>query len=59
MADAYKSTTIAQVEAEIAPLIAQAVKLEGDAEAKLQASFALKRTHEQILRKIAAVESFA
>jgi hypothetical protein len=40
-------------------LIAQAVRLEGQAEAKLQKGFASKRTHEQILKKIDAVNSFA
>lgn len=34
-ADAYKATTIAGAEKEIASKIAEAVKLEGDAEAKL------------------------
>jgi len=58
-ADAYRATTVANAQAEVAPLIAKAVTLEGEAEMKLQKGFAQKRTHEQILRKIAAVESFA
>lgn len=58
-ADAYREKTIANAQAEVAPLIAQAVTLEGEAETKLQKSFAQKRTHEQIMRKISAVESFA
>ena len=58
-ADAYKATTIAGAEKEIASKIAEAVKLEGDAEAKLQKGFAAKRQHDEIMRKVDAVNSFA
>lgn len=58
-ADAYHATTIAKAQKEAAPKISQAVELEGQAEAKLQKSFAAKRAHEEILRKIDAVSSFA
>jgi len=58
-ADAYRTTTIARAQQEVAPKIAEAIKLEGEAEMKLQKGFAQKRTHEQIMRKIQAVESFA
>ena len=40
-------------------MIAEAVKLEGDAEVKLLKGFAQKRTHEQIMAKIDAVGAFA
>ena len=39
-------------------MIAEAIKLEGEAEMKLQKGFAQKRTHEQIMQKIQAVEAF-
>lgn len=58
-ADAYRTRTIAQAEKEVASLIAEAVRLEGQAEARLQKGFAAKRTHEEILKKIDAVNSFA
>jgi regulator of protease activity HflC (stomatin/prohibitin superfamily) len=58
-ANAYKEKTIANAQREAAPKIAEAVKLEGDAEAKLQKAFAAKRAHEEIMRKIDAVDSFA
>ena len=58
-ADAYRTTTIASAQQEVAPKIAEAIKLEGEAEMKLQKGFAQKRMHEQIMRKIQAVESFA
>lgn len=58
-ADAYQATTVAQAQAEVAPLIAQAVSLEGDAEKQLQKAFAQKRTHDEIIEKIQAVDSFA
>lgn len=40
-------------------MIAEAVKLEGQAESKLQKAFAAKRQHLEILKKIDAVNSFA
>jgi len=58
-ADAYKATTIANAEKEVAGMIAEAVKLEGQAESKLQRAFAAKRTHDEIMRKIDAVNAFA
>lgn len=58
-ADAYQATTVAQAQAEVAPMIAQAVQLEGDAEKQLQKAFAQKRTHDEIIEKIQAVDSFA
>lgn len=58
-ADAYRATTIANSQREAAPLIAQAVELEGSAQARLQKGFAAKRTHEEIMQKIDAVNSFA
>ena len=45
-ADAYRTTTIARAQQEVAPKIAEAIKLEGEAEQKLQTGFAQKRTHE-------------
>ena len=45
-ADAYRTTTIAQAQQDVAGLIADAIKLEGEAEMKLQKGFAQKRTHE-------------
>lgn len=58
-ADAYQATTVANARAKVAPMIAEAVKLEGDAEQQLQKAFAKKRTHDEILQKISAVDSFA
>ena len=58
-ANAYKETAIANAQRTAAGKIAEAVKLEGDAEAKLQKAFANKRTHEEIMRKIDAVSAFA
>ena len=40
-------------------MIAQAVQLEGQAEKELQKGFAQKRTHDEIMRKIDAIDSFA
>lgn len=40
-------------------MIAEAVKLEGQAEKELQKGFAQKRQHEQIMEKINAIETFA
>ena len=51
--------TVANAQAEVAPLVAQAVKLEGDAEKQLLKSFALKRTHQEIMSKIIAIDSIA
>lgn len=58
-ADAYKAKAIANAEREVASMIAEAVKLEGQAESKLQRAFAAKRAHDEIMRKIDAVNSFA
>ena len=58
-ADAFRATTIANAEKEVAPLIAEAVKLEGQAEAKLQKGFQSKRQHDEIMKQIQAVNSFA
>ena len=58
-ANAYRATTVASAEKEVAPMIAEAVKLEGQAESKLQRAFAAKRQHDEIMRKIDAVSSFA
>ena len=58
-ADAYKAITIADAQKDSAPLIAQAVELEGKAESKLQRAFALKRTHEEMMRQVDAVDSLA
>ena len=40
-------------------MIAEAVKLEGQAEKELQKGFAQKRQHDQIMEKINAIETFA
>lgn len=58
-ANAYKATTIANAEKEVAPMIAQAVQLEGEAEKQLLKGFAQKRAHDEIMRKIDAVDAFA
>ena len=58
-ADAYRATAVAKAEQEVAPIISKAVQLEGEAEVKLLKGFAQKRTHEQIMQKIDAVNSFA
>ena len=58
-ADAYYVTTIANAKQEVAPQIAEAVKLEGQAEKELQKGFAQKRLHDEIMQKIDAIESFA
>jgi len=58
-ADAYHATTVANAEKEVAPLISDAVRLEGEAEKQLLKGFAQKRTHDEIMRKIDAVDAFA
>ena len=58
-ADAYYVTTIANAKQQVAPQIAEAVKLEGEAEKELQKGFAQKRLHDEIMQKIDAIESFA
>jgi regulator of protease activity HflC (stomatin/prohibitin superfamily) len=58
-ADAYYAKTVAEAQKEVAPLVAQAVTAEGDAEKKLQKAFAHKREHEEIMASVTAVESFA
>jgi len=58
-ADAYYVTTIANAKQEVAGQIAEAVKLEGQAEKELQKGFAQKRLHDEIMQKIDAIESFA
>ena len=58
-ADAYYAKTIAEAQKEVAPLIAQAVTAEGDAEKKLQKAFAQRREHDEIMAQVSAVESFA
>jgi hypothetical protein len=45
-ADAYRATTVANAEQEVAGMIAQAVQLEGEAEKQLQKAFAQRRKHE-------------
>uniref|UniRef100_A0A7S3CTK9 Band 7 domain-containing protein n=1 Tax=Strombidium rassoulzadegani TaxID=1082188 RepID=A0A7S3CTK9_9SPIT len=57
-ADAYRATTVANAEQEVAPLIAQAVQLEGNAQASLEKAFVSKRKHVEILRQIEAINSF-
>ena len=49
----------ANAKQEVAPKIAEAVKLEGQAEKELQKGFAQKRTHDEIMSKIDAIEAFA
>ena len=39
--------------------MAQAVALEGEAEKQLLRGFAQKRTHDEIMRKVDAVDAFA
>jgi len=58
-ADAYKAKTVANAQKEVAGMVAEAVQLEGSAEAKLQKGFAAKRAHDEIMRKIDAVNAFA
>lgn len=58
-ADAYKATTVANAQKDSAGKVAEAVQLEGQAEAKLQKGFASKRQHDEIMRKIDAVNAFA
>lgn len=58
-ADAYKARTVANAQKEVAGMVSEAVQLEGSAEAKLQKGFAAKRQHEEIMRKIDAVNAFA
>ena len=58
-ADAYYDKTIASAQREVAPLIAQAVTAEGDAEKKLQKTFAQRREHEQIMGQVASVEALS
>jgi len=58
-ANAYKATVIANAQKEAAPMVAQAVDLEGQAQSKLQKGFAMKRTHDEIMRKIDAVDALA
>lgn len=53
--DAYRATTVANAYKQAGPMIAEAVKLEGEAEQKLQKGFAQKRTHEQMMAKINAI----
>ena len=40
-------------------MVAQAVQLEGEAEKQLLKGFAQKRQHDEIMRKIDAVDAFA
>ena len=58
-ANAYKVTTIAKAQAEAAPLIAEAVTLEGQAEFKMQEGFKLKRAHDENLGKINSIWEFS
>lgn len=58
-ADAYRATTVANAQQEVAPLIAEAVKLEGEAQKELDKAFAQRRKHDEIMKQIEAVDSFA
>jgi hypothetical protein len=58
-ADAYEATEVAKAQQEVAPMIARAVTLEGEAEAKMLRGFAQKRVHEQLMSRMDAVDHFA
>ena len=59
MADAYEATEISKAQEEVAPMVARAVTLEGEAEQKMLKGFAQKRVHEQLMHKMDAVRSFS
>ena len=46
-ADAFRATCLASAQAEVAPMIAEALKLEGEAQKLVHKAFAGKRTHEK------------
>lgn len=58
-ADAYEATRVAAAEQEVAPMIARALTLEGEAEKKMLSGFAQRRVHEQLMQRMDAVDKFA